>query len=156
MKFSRDHPGVRIHLDCFRRHAQFKEDYGFRFFSSMLYYQDINILVLGIRKQHYSRNPEVSYNFITLTVLNFRLETEQETQAGRRIRNWSSLVMVTPEFHPKRKGIERTNFICNLSSWSDPPGRVGSGIGKAYELLKVDSKSHQVQFSFKCKQLKVL
>ena len=31
----------------------------------------------------------------------------------------------------------------------NPPGRVGSGIGKTYELLKVDSESHQVQFSFK-------
>ena len=38
----------------------------------------------------------------------------------------------------------------------NPPGRVGSGIGKTYELLKVDSESHKVQFSFKCKPFKVL
>ena len=40
----------------------------------------------------------------------------------------------------------------------NPPGPVGSGIGKTHELSKVlvDSECHQVQFSFKCKQLKVL
>ena len=38
----------------------------------------------------------------------------------------------------------------------NPPGRVGWGIGTTYELLKVDSESHQVQLSFKCKQFKVL
>ena len=38
----------------------------------------------------------------------------------------------------------------------NPPGRVGSGIDKTYELLKVDSKTHQGQFSFKYKQSKAL
>ena len=64
MKFSRDHLCVCVHLDCFRGHEYFNEDYG------------LCNVVQGIGKQHYSRDPEVSYNFIALTVLSFRHETE--------------------------------------------------------------------------------
>ena len=42
--------------------------------------------------------------------------------------------------------------VLNEKTSCIPPGRVG----KTYELLKVDSECHQVQFSFKFKQLKVL
>ena len=114
-------------------------------------------VVLGIHKQHYSRDPEVSYNFVVLTVLSFRRETEKETQAGRRIRNSSSLVLITPEFDQRGKVLnEQTLFAIYHPGLScNPPGRVGSDIGKTYKLLKVDSESHQVQFYFKCRQFKV-
>ena len=51
----------------------------------------------------YHRNPEVFYNLIALTDLP---ELRYETQAGRRIRNWSSLVLIIPEFDPERKDNE--------------------------------------------------
>ena len=91
--------------------------------------------------QHYSRDPEVSYNFRALTFLRFRHETEKETQAGRGIRNWSSLVLTVPELAQRGKVLnEQTLFTIYYypAASCNPPGRVGSGIDKKYELLKAD------------------
>ena len=87
-----------------------------------------------------------------------RHETEYETQAGRRIRNQSSLVLITYEFDQRGKVLnEQTLLTISYPGAScNPPGRTGSGIYKTYELLKVDSESHQEKFPFKCKQSKVL
>ena len=73
MKFSRDHPVVRVYLDCMLPLACVVQ--------RRLWFQIfIFTVVLGIRKQHYSRDPEVSYNFIALSAPSFRHETEKETQ----------------------------------------------------------------------------
>ena len=69
MKFSREHLGVPIHLDCFHRQAVVQR-------RSMMASDFLLNVVLGIGKQYYSRDPEVSHNFTALTLLSFRHETE--------------------------------------------------------------------------------
>ena len=67
------------------------------------------------------------------------------------------MVLITPEFDPERKDLnEQILFaIYHPGVSCNPPVRVGSVIDKTNELLKVDSESHKVQFSFNYKQLKV-
>ena len=77
MKFSRDHLGVRLHPDCVPQYAHFSGDNGFRFLSSL----------------------ETAVKELKFPVDEITLHCDPEV-------SWSSLVLISPEFDPERKGFD--------------------------------------------------
>ena len=88
----------------------------------------------------------------------FDMKQNKKLRWGEELETGAALFWLPLCLTQRRKVLnEQTLFaIYHPRVSCNAPGRVGLSIVKTYELLKVDSESHQMQFSFHCKQFKVL
>ena len=66
------------------------------------------------------------------------MKQNKKLRQGEELENRSSLVLIFPKIDPEREVLHEQTLVAiyHPGVSCNPPGRVGSGISKTYELLK--------------------